>query len=406
MTLREILARRSAVADELRALNPEADESAGRMDTLEAELRSLAARERQLALTDEAARRETPAETRAPVDGETGIGLRPEQRMADFHRAATGNDPAGLSVGRYLRGRMTGDWRGAEAEHRTLGTAVDSTGGFFVPEVISANLIDLMRAQSAVVQAGALTIPLTGGTMRLVRVVSDPTPHFRAEGALILESDGEFAALNLTAHSVAAMVRINNELLDDVPSFGPTIDRMLAGAMAAKIDWTALYGTGAGMPLGLRGTPGVAEVVMGANGLSLPDYDAFLTLMQSVMEAGGTPDTVIYAPRTAIKLAKLTTGIASDKTKLVAPAEFSGLRKIVSPQVSWAETQGSSSVASSAFMGGFSSMALCIRQGITIETSRVADDTFARNQTLVRAIARFDVAVLRPAMFGRLIGVL
>jgi HK97 family phage major capsid protein len=176
--------------------------------------------------------------------------------------------------------------------------------------------------------------------------------------------------------------------------------------MASKIDWSALYGSGAGMPMGLRYTPGVAEVVMGANGVALASYDNFLDLAQLVQEANGTPATLVYAPRTSTKLAKLVTGIASDKTKLVPPAEFANLRKIVSTQVPTDETQGSSGVASSAFLGGFEHMALAIRQGITIETSRVADDTFHKNQTLVRVMARYDVAVLRPAMFGRLIGIL
>jgi HK97 family phage major capsid protein len=407
MSLREILARRAAIATELRSIDADAEDATSRMDTLEAELRGLALRERQLALADDAARREPAREAAPPALPEGAAwGLRPEQRMADWHRATTGTDTDGLSLGRYLRGRITGRWDGAEAEQRTMGTTIDSSGGFFVPDPISANVIDLMRARSAVVSAGALTVPMAGANLRLVRVVSDPTPHFRGEGVAITESDGEFAAINLQAYSLAALVRINNELLDDVPSFAPTLDGMVAGALAAKLDWSCLYGSGAGMPLGPRGTSGAAEVSMGANGAALSDYDPFLTLMQTVMEANGMPDTVIMAPRTAIKAAKLVTGISSDKTKLVPPAEYAGLRKVVSSQVSLAETQGSSSVASSAFIGSFQHMAIAVRQGITIEASRVADDAFARNQTLLRAIVRYDVAVLRPAMFGRLVGIL
>ena len=405
MTLREILARRATLAVELRALDPAADATPARMAEIETELAGMTTRQRQLALIDEVDRTGPAAPVETPA-GETAYALTREQRMADWHKGTTGNDTAGLSAGRYIAGMLTGKWKGAEAEQRVMASNSSTTGGFMIPDPISANIIDLIRSNSGLIQAGALTIPMIGPNLTVVKIVTDPTSAFRGEGQAITESDGSFAALNLRAYSVAALVRINNELLDDVPAFGATLDGMIAGSMALKMDNAALYGTGAGQPQGLRTYTGMAEESMGANGAALTDYDPFLTLMQTVQEANGNPDTVIFAPRTSIKLAKLKTGIASDLTKLTPPAAFAAWRKIVSNQVSKVETQGSSSVASTAFIGGFSNVAFAIRQGITIEATRVADDTFAKNQTLVRAVGRFDIAVLRPDQLGRLIGIL
>ena len=72
---------------------------------------------------------------------------------------------------------------------------------------------------------------MTGPTLRVVRIVADPTAKWRAEGDVINESDGEFDAINLTAYSMAALVRVNAELLDDVPTFAATLDMQLSAAL-------------------------------------------------------------------------------------------------------------------------------------------------------------------------------
>jgi HK97 family phage major capsid protein len=242
--------------------------------------------------------------------------------------------------------------------------------------------------------------------LTVVRVLSDPTAQWRGEGQAIDESDGTFGALNLHAHSLAALVRINNELLDDVPTFAATLDNQLASALALKLDYEALYGNGVGRPLGLRNTDGVNEESMGSNGAAQADYDKILDLLQDIEEDNGSPTTLIHSPRTKTKLAKLVSGISGDLTKLMPPADYAALTKLVSNQVSTTETQGNSGVASTTFIGGFNNMAFAIRQNITIEASRQADDTFSKNQTHVRAIMRADVAIYRPSQFGRLIGIL
>jgi HK97 family phage major capsid protein len=416
MTLKDLIERRSAVEADMRGLYDAAEaanedltgEKLDKWNTLKSELDDLKGKEARARERDALDRKADgkPVGQRGDANGETVFGLTHEQRLADYQKATTGQDASGLSVGRAVCGMVTGSWEGAEAERRIMGTSPGAVGGFLMPEPISANVIDLARNRAVLVQAGALTIPMASKNLRIVQIVTDPTAQWRGEGQEIDESDGEFAALNLTAHSLAALVRVNAELLDDVPMFAATLDMQLAAALALKLDYAGLYGTGAGMPLGLRGTPGVNEQSMGDNGAVPTDYDKFLDLIAAIETSNGSPDTLVWAPRDKNTMAKLVTGITSDKTKLALPADFAALRKLVSNQVSITETQGSATgVCSSAFMGGFSNMALAIRQNITIEASRQAGDTFAKNQVHVRAIMRADVAVYRPNQFGRLIGI-
>jgi HK97 family phage major capsid protein len=234
---------------------------------------------------------------------------------------------------------------------------------------------------------------MTGPNLTMVRVLTDPTGAWRGEGHTITESDASFGTVSMSACSFAALVRVNNELLQDVPTFAAQLDAQLAAALALELDRTGLYGTGVAQPLGIRNTGGVNEETMGTDGAALANYDKILDLIQKIEEANGMAEALIYAPRTKTKLAKLVTGISGDLTKLTAPEAFTALRKTSSNQVSVTETQGSSGAASSIFIGGFQHVVVGIRQGIQIEATRVADDVFAKNQTLVRAIMRADITL-------------
>jgi HK97 family phage major capsid protein len=417
LKLHEIRQRRAAVETEMRGLYDGAatvgEDLAGEklerwnaLDAELAELRGLQERAERRDALDRAADGK-PLEQRGSADQDGTVwALKPEQRMAQFVARTTGQPEHPLSVGRMVRGMLTNDWRDAELERRVMGTTVGTAGGFAVPEPISASILDLARNSAVMIQAGALTIPMTSGSLRVVKVASDPTSNWRAEGEAIAESDGTFEAVTLYAHSLAALVRVNAELMDDVPSFASTLDNSLAAALGLELDRVGLYGSGAGQPLGLRNDPLVNEVSMGNNGAALSDYDPFLDLILAVEEANGSPDTIIMAPRTKNKAAKLVTGLSGDKTKLVPPADYTALRRFVTNQIPTNETQGSANTATTAFIGGFDNFAFGIRQNITIEASRVSGTAFEKNQVMVRAIMRADAIAIRPSQLGRLVGIL
>jgi HK97 family phage major capsid protein len=417
LRLHEIKQRRAAIEGEMRTLYDGAatvgedltGEKLERWSTLDTELTELRDQQHRAETRDALDR---GAEGR-PLDqrgtgGEDGTAwaLKPEQRMAQYVARTTGQAEQPLSIGRAVVGMVTGNWRDAELERREMATTTGATGGFLMPASISASIIDLARNATVLIQAGALTIPMQSKDLRVVKIATDPTAAWRAEGATIAESDGAFEAVNMQAHSLAALVRVNAELMDDVPMFASTLDGMLAAALGLELDRVGLYGLGAGQPLGLRNDPYVNQVSMGVNGAALSDYDPFLDLILAVEQANGSLDTLIVAPRTKSKAAKLVTGIASDKTKLAPPADYTALQRLVSNQVSITETQGSSNVASTAFVGGFQNSGFGIRQNVTIEASRVSGTAFEKNQVMVRAILRADFVAFRGSQLGRLIGIL
>lgn len=418
MTLREILARRDAIRVELRSINEAHPDGAlpaevqDRVTAIETEAATLNATEQRLALQDDLDRRAaanpvepTRRESRgAPVlrPGEV-VGLLPEQRMSDI----VGAPAEPLSLGRMIRGHLLGDWSGADGERRAMGEATGAAGGFYVPDTLSATTIDLVRNTAILTRAGALTIPVGGGTTTFVRVLTDPSGQWRTEGEEIDETEGSYAPVTVKPVSLAALVRVSVELLDDVPAFAGQIESQISAALALELDRVGLFGAGASSePLGLYGVTGPTDISMGTNGAAPTDYDEWLDAIQALETINANPVTTVYNPRTKRTLAGLVTGISGDKTKLPPPAEFLALNRLVSTQIPNTLTHGSATTASVAFVGDFSQMAVAVRQNIVIEASRHAGDTFAKGQVLVRAMMRCDIAHMRPTHFARIKGII
>ncbi len=407
LNIRELRAQRGALIDEMRriqATHPDGvlpAEIEARWTDLRGKVEAVdAALDRQAFI--DAEDRQAPAEPAQEARGEPSLFIGREQRMADLHRGERRDEPV-PTAGRVIVDRLTG-----REETRAYGSVPDTAGGYFLNETVSASFLDRVRNAAVVIRAGAQTMPIpNGGGLRIVRVDSDPTPSWRAEAATIALSTGTLGAILIQPQSLAARVEISNELLADAPNASQMIDNSLSQALALELDRVALYGSGTGnQPLGLRGMAGVAEEKLGVNDGAAPtDYDGILDTLLKVRLANFEPTAIVASPRTYAKLGKLVTGITSDKTKLTAPAEFTALPRLASNQVSITETQGTSTDASTLFVGDWSNLVFAVRQQITIEASRVSDDSFARNMTQIRAIMRADVAVLRPAAFGRLIGI-
>ncbi|HEX9582799.1 MAG TPA: phage major capsid protein, partial [Gemmatimonadales bacterium] len=217
----------------------------------------------------------TPPDNRrfVGIDQRTGREVRavlPGERLVDALNLSA--EARTLSVGRFLRGLVTGDWQGAEAEHRALTVGEFVAGGALVPAPLAALLIDLARAQSVVIRLGAQTIPMPSTTLDLARVVTDPSATWygeevRATG--LTEGQGSFGRLTLKAHTLAILERASVELAEDAPNFGQVLEQQLAAALALEFDRAVLFGITAQGWSGLRGNPdpwGLGEHSMGTNG--------------------------------------------------------------------------------------------------------------------------------------------
>ncbi|OHB54671.1 MAG: hypothetical protein A2Y12_19115 [Planctomycetes bacterium GWF2_42_9] len=318
-----------------------------------------------------------------------------EHRFAD-HIQRNGNE---ISSRDYFAG-LAGHRVSAEARAQSIGT--DTKGGFMVPEHISAEVIDLLRAKNVCIQAGARTMPMSAQTVRVCRVDSDPVASWTGESSLIPDTDMNIGALDFIAHKLTCLIKVSRELLQDAGNASTVIQNAIATAMSAELDSAALSGSGAGCPLGIANHTTINTYSLGVDGHILNGYDDILYGIKEIISVNGPiPKTAIMSPRTLIgySLEKSGDGKPLERPDLVKSMTF-----IDSSKMPVTEVQGASgAVCSSIILGGFESLVIGIRSIMDIQ---VLNERFAdTGQVGFLATMRADTAVYQPKAFCKIIGI-
>lgn len=298
-----------------------------------------------------------------------------------------------LSVGRYVKGMLTGNWQDAEAERelRALSGSEDISGGFLLPEPLSAQVIDLARARVALIRAGARTIDMGAAQLSIAKLDADPTAAWKAENAATTEdTTTSFGRITLFAKTLIAVVRSSAELVMDSPNFSQLLESTMGEVLAIKLDQAGLLGDGGdtyGGIVGVRNVAGTNSVT----GVGAIGYDPFSEAVEAIAEANLTAEAAILHPRDAGSLDRKKDGSGNP---LEAPESWRSLRKVTTTSLPIDEGVGSDE--SVAFVGGFDELYMGVRMPITFEISREADNAFRDFQILFRCVLRADFGVARP----------
>ena len=311
-----------------------------------------------------------------------------------------------FSIGKIVRAKIIGDFSGLnDIETKAAGEGIGSLGGWLVSEAVSAQMIDLARNKSCVMQAGASTMKMPTPEMRLVKLTSDPTAYWRAEHSAITASDWTLEPINLHAVSLGCLVEASLELLQDATNAGSMLQNAMAAAIALEMDRAALYGSGVTEPTGLDVIADVETILKGANGATIADYDDFSNACEDVADNNGQATAAIMAPRTFYTIDRLKQGTTNEP--LVGPASYQALKKFVTNQIPITDTQGSASNASKIFVGDFKQMLFGIRKSLQVDISGSGSaTTFAKREIQIRIFTRLDIAVLRPNWFCKIYGII
>jgi len=311
-------------------------------------------------------------------NGDAGfIVLDKSDKLAAHVKAAPGGNRIGFGefVQAMALGPRTPDIRAA-MEEATIGG-----GGATVPEYLFAELIDRMRAQTVCISAGAKTVQLETQKTSIARLTGDPTAAWRLENAAIAESAASFDRVTFTANSLAVLVKVSRELLEDSVNLNQALLTAFAGSMAISIDKAALIGSGtAPEPRGIWNTTGVNALTAGALNYSLL-LDALLAL-----KGANAPDpTAIAMPPSDWRTLQ---GLADSTGQPLRPPV--ALERV--PQLTTTTLPGHQVI-----VGDFRQLMIGIRSGLRIEllTERFADN----HQFAFIAHLRADVQLAHPAAF-------
>lgn len=328
-----------------------------------------------------------------------------EQRMKDFAEPFVyEGEERQLSIGKYVRGLVTGNWEGAAAERRAMSEGVLSDGGYLVPTELSSSVIDLARNKARVMQAGARTIPMSSNNITFAKVLTAPTANWKKENDPIPESGMTFGAVTLNAKTLTSMSRMSVELLEDAINLDNIVADAIAQGLALELDRVGLFGKGIDPePLGLYGTTGIQKIDMGANGGELKNYDPFSLAVEQIENVNGTANALLWSPRTAGTVDRFKDGMMQP---LAAPESFRNLTKLPTNQIPNDMTKGTANNASCVVVGAWNNMFVGMRRNIVLEVSRTAAGAFENLQVVIRAYLRADIVVAKPEQFVIIDGII
>lgn len=338
-----------------------------------------------------------------PVDHRTlreGEPLNRETRMLDWAREHNEipreHTEENMSLGRYFRGAILGDWRGADLERRTMQESTLTAGGYLVPAVLSAQLVDLARNRSRVLQAGATVFPMANSVVDVAKWTGDPVAAFHSESAVITPSDATLGRMRLTARTLPCIVKFSRELFEDTTiNLDVKLAEVISVAIGNTIDVAALYGSGvAPQPLGLKLTSGVGTASMGANGLAPANFQWLINAIYAVAAANETPNGIIWNERTAKELASL---VDTTNQYLMPPPYVSSLAKYSTNNVPINLVVGSGTTCSDVFVGDWSQLYVGTRTQLQFKLleERYSDT----GDYALMAWWRGDIGVARPGAF-------
>ncbi|MBL8465907.1 MAG: phage major capsid protein [Thauera sp.] len=311
--------------------------------------------------------------------------------------ALTPNFGFGEFVASMVRGSANPDIRASLTE------GTDSAGGYTVPDHLMAEVIDAMRSKTVVIQAGALTVPLDTEKTTIARLESDPVAGWRFELGNVANGDPTFGAVTFQARSLACLVKISRELLEDSANIDSALVNAFAGAMAGELDRVALFGTGiAPEPRGVFNTGNVLSVSMGQNGGAISGYGKLLDALYELENANANPPSaMVMSPRTSRAFNGLTDNTGQP---LNAPEPVRAVPRFSSTIVPVNQGHGTATNASSIICGDFSRLLIGIRTVLRID---VLKETFASTMEYgFLAHLRADIAVATPKAFVVVKGVI
>jgi HK97 family phage major capsid protein len=338
----------------------------------------------------------------------TGATIRALRRGEPFCQQPPGDGEPnylGRTVAAWLTGRPD---LAASAQQGNVTTA----GGYLFEPQMSQMFIDLARSASVCLRAGAQTIPMETAEMHLARLTTDPVSHWRGEAVNVPVTTAVFGRYILKARTLAAIVPITYELLEDAANAPSLIEQALGASLGLRLDQAALAGTGAeSEPLGIRNTPNVGTITS----VGTPaGYAKITTAVQQILTANYNGPVSglswILHPRDGGTYDSLT----DDLTEPLRPTPWaSQLQRLYTTSVSVAEGDGKNE--SYSVIGDFSQLLFGMRtSGIQlrrINAGQVADATGgtfnapAQLMEFLVAYLRADVCVMRPGWFSVMSGV-
>ena len=447
----EILAKMGAIVrQDGEDDQPPAEEQTAAFAALEAALAALDARIAQceIAMRAEAAiisMAEENGEDNPDENGEAALaGASIVQRNGSFRIGGTGTpaqpkrdpwkgikDRRGVRAARFVIGILhsryhkmsvdqTADWIGRRwgddvvvAEYKkALNAGITGEGGALIPQDFMADLIELLRASTAVRGANPMEIGMPMGNLTIPRLAGGATAGYQNELDDIAISQEQFDDVNFVAKKLTAMVPVSNDLIRRSPIGVEEVVRDdLVQTIARREDLAFTRGDGTDKgPIGMRhlclaanlilvtampATPGPGDQLTAI----LDGASAAILALQNGMSRMIRP-TWIMAPTIARFIATARDQIGGFYYKdEIEAGTFEGYPFRLTQQIPTNLVNGTNTKGSEVYFVDMADFVIADTYNVIVDASDVAaynDGTtmvsaFQRDQSLFRVIAEHDV---------------
>lgn len=315
----------------------------------------------------------------------------------------------------------TNDWSEAgfekevfdNARKRTMGAyGTGGAGAYIIPTIYIAQLIEMLQAESVVMQMGATVLNnLQGSPIQIPRQSAGSTGYWVGENVAITASDLTLEQISLTPKKVGALVKLSNSLIKlSNPSAEALVRRDIAIAIALKIDLAALRGLGASyQPKGINLQTGLNTVAIGTNGGNIT-YDHLIDMEYELAADNALRGKLGYIFHPCIRRNLLKRKVAqySGDTAgayIAAPTteqnfqNWLGYPYKMTTQVPINLTKAEGTALTEIYFGNWEELLIGQWGGMEIMASQETSDAFEKDQTWVRILQEIDMTVRHGESF-------
>lgn len=296
----------------------------------------------------------------------------------------------GLSLGKYVRGAITGNWDNAAKEMKEYRALTTSTGTVLIPKSLSAEILALL-INNSVIYGQVPIVDMPNGNLTIARVCKNPEVNFKNELEKIEPTDATFEGIDLKSKTVYGLMQISLETLESAKNLDTIVKQAMADSLMDAIDKAMLYGQGEKEIKGLLTYDTINSIESSG---TLTNYNDFVKGIGKIRTHNGNPKQYVINADIDTKLNLLadTTG-----QPLKEPEVISQLDRYVSNNLKSEDLTGADALI-------FDPKALLIGQQVQfkIELSRSAG--FNDGSVWVRVYAMLDMAVVRPEHITKITG--
>jgi HK97 family phage major capsid protein len=417
-TIREILSRREAIRSEMRAIHaahPDAlpDAQQKRWNELEAQAANLNALEARQAMMDDLDRRSSGQHVAGSGDSSFDA-LSAQVSIMDTIRAQMGATDAGAGRAREVSAELArrsgrnpdglfAPMGVSAAERRTLNLSTGA-GSNLVQTTVASSVIDVLRAKSVVMKAGATVISGLVGNLALPRLASSASVGWFTDGATIGSGNPTLEQQTFSPHHVGGIVSVSRQLVQQSsPDVARVVENDLAALIATGIDTAALNGSGSsGQPTGILNTSGLTIVAGGTNGLAA-SWANIQALVGAVDTANALDGSLAFVTNAkvckSLRSTLKTTADASSNFIMVNPGQLAGYPLFSTQNMPSNITKGTGTNLSAMLFGDFSSVYIAAWSMLDILVSPYST-SFTNGGLDIRAAATVDIGTRHIAAFA------